>query len=97
MLALVAYSLKPVKRLGLYKRTQQCCGLLRPYAWAFRFDNEYDHAGLKVRLFGTTKFLTRVRGIVVGSNLVAVLLFTTMIAEDLVVNITSSKDKKSYS
>ena len=46
MLALVAYSLKPVKRLGPCKRTQHCwsttynnfvtCDLLRPFAWAFR-------------------------------------------------------------
>ena len=46
MLALVAYSLKPVKLLGPCKRTQhcwpkapnntqQCCDLLRPFAWAF--------------------------------------------------------------
>ena len=48
MLALVAYSLKPVKLLGPCKRTQhfwpktpnntqQCCDLLRPFAWTFRF------------------------------------------------------------
>ena len=54
------------------------------------FDYEYD-------FFGTTKFLTGVRKIVVGSNLTAVLLFNTRAAEDLVVNITSSKAKKSYS
>ena len=46
LLALVAYSLKPVKLLGPCKRTQhcwpkppnsmlQCCDLLRPFAWAF--------------------------------------------------------------
>ena len=47
MLALVADGLKPVKLLGPCKRTQhfwpktpkntqQCCDLLRPFAWAFR-------------------------------------------------------------
>ena len=47
MLALVAYSLKPVKLLGPYKRTQHCWPttrnnvgsywhLLRPFAWALR-------------------------------------------------------------
>ena len=46
LLALVAYSLKPVELLGPCKRTQhcwpktsnnmqQCCDLLRPFAWAF--------------------------------------------------------------
>ena len=46
MLALVAYSLKPVKLFVPCKRTQhcwpknpnntqQCCDLLRPFAWAF--------------------------------------------------------------
>ena len=46
LLALVAYSLKPVKRLVPCKRTQHCwprarnnvvtcCELLRPFAWAF--------------------------------------------------------------
>ena len=45
----------------------------------------------------STKFVTRVREIVViGPILVAVLPFTTIIAENLVVNITSSKSKKSY-
>ena len=45
LLALVAYSLKPVKFFGPCKRTQhcwpktpnitqQCCDLLRPFAWA---------------------------------------------------------------
>ena len=45
LLALVAYSLKPVKLLGPCKRaqhcwpktpnnTQRCCNLLRPFAWA---------------------------------------------------------------
>ena len=47
MLALVPHSLKPVKRLGPCKRTQhcwpktpnntqQCCDLLRPFAWVLR-------------------------------------------------------------
>ena len=44
----------------------------------------------------SAKFLTGVRKIVV-SNLAAVLLFSNRIAEYLVVNITSSKAKKSYS
>ena len=46
MLALVAHSLSPVKRLGPCKRpqlcwpktpnnTQQCCDLLRSFVWAF--------------------------------------------------------------
>ena len=52
---------------------------------------------LRVRLFGMTKFATGVRQIVFGSNLVAVLLFTTRVAEDVVINITISKAKKSYS
>ena len=50
LLALVSYSLKPVKLLGPCKRTQQClpktpnntqqyCDLLRPFAWALKFCN----------------------------------------------------------
>ena len=50
LLALVPHSLKPVKFLGPYKRaqhcwpktpnnTQQCCDLLRPFAWAFNTKN----------------------------------------------------------
>ena len=46
---------------------------------------------LQVQLYGTTKFLTGVRKIVVGSNLVAVFQFTKICAEDLVVKIASSK------
>ena len=45
--------------------------------------------------FDTTKILIAVRQTVVESNLVAVLLFTTRIAEDLTVNITSSKSIRS--
>ena len=41
--------------------------------------------------------MTGVRKIVVGSNLVVILVFATRIAEELVVNITSSKAKESYS
>ena len=52
----------------------------------------------RVRHFVTTKFLTGVREIVVGSNLLAVILFTTRIVEYLVVSTEfSSKAKKSYS
>ena len=43
------------------------------------------------------QFVTGVRKIVVGSNLVTFFLFTPRVAEDLVVNGTSSKAKKSYS
>ena len=53
-----------------------------------------------IQLVGTTKFLTGVRKIIVVSNqlnLAAFLLLTTRIAEALVVNITSSKVKKSHS
>ena len=50
LLALVSYSLKPVKLFGPCKRTQQClpktpnntqqyCDLLRPFAWALKFCN----------------------------------------------------------
>ena len=50
LLALVSYSLKPVKLLGPCKRTQQClpkipnntqqnCDLLRPFAGALKFCN----------------------------------------------------------
>ena len=59
--------------------------------------DSYLKIWLRVRLFILTKFVTAVCKIVVGSNLVAALLFTTRIAEDFVVNITSSKAKKSYS
>ena len=45
--------------------------------------------------FDTTKILIAVRQTVVESNLVAILLFTTRIAEDLTVNITSSKSIRS--
>ena len=55
----------------------------------FRFDDnhclDYDYD------FWYDQILDRVLIIVCGSNLVAVLLVTTGIAEDLVVNITSSK------
>ena len=51
-----------------------------------RFDNEYDFM-----------VLTGVRKIIVGSNLVAVLLVTMRIAENVVVDIKSSKAKKLYS
>ena len=45
---------------------------------------------LQVQLLGATKFLTGARKIAVGSNLTsAVLLFTTTVAEYLLVNITS--------
>ena len=48
LLAVVTYSLNPVKLLGPYKRTQhcwpktpnntqQCCDLFRPFAWALRY------------------------------------------------------------
>ena len=43
----------------------------------------------RVRHFGTTKFLTVVRRIFAGSNIVAVLLVIIRIAEDLVIHITS--------
>ena len=53
LLALVAYSLRPVKLLDPCKRTQhcwpktsnntqRCCDLLRPFAWAFRALKQID-------------------------------------------------------
>ena len=57
LLALVAYSLKSVKLLGPCKRTQrhcwpkttknaqQCCDLLRPFAWAFKAFRLQDFLG----------------------------------------------------
>ena len=47
--------------------------------------------------FGMAKVLTGVRKIIVESNLLAILLFTTRIAQDLTVNIMTSKSTKSYS
>ena len=53
MLSLVAYSLKPLELLGTCKRTQhcwpkthnntqQCCDLLRPFAWALSSKLSYS-------------------------------------------------------
>ena len=58
----------------------------------FRFDKEYDFD--YEYDFLNNQILDK---IVVRSNPVVVLLFATRIAEDLVVNITTSKSKKSYS
>ena len=60
LLALVAYSLKPVKCLGPCKRTQHCwpttpshvgsCWhLLCPFAWAFRYPKVEDHTVFPVK------------------------------------------------
>ena len=46
---------------------------------------------LLVRPFAMAKFLTGVHKIVFGSNLVAVLLFTTRITEDFVVKLRVQK------
>ena len=60
----------------------------------FRFDYEY-YVDYGYDIFSTTKFLIGFLKIVIGSNLVAVPLFTTRIAEDLAINITSSKARNS--
>ena len=60
LLALVAYSLKPVKLLGPCKRTQycwpktpnntqQCCDLLRPFAWTLRRHEVFPQRSLLPR------------------------------------------------
>ena len=63
----------------------------------FEFDYEYEFH-YEYDFSGTTKLLisSGSHSLQDGSNLVAV-LFITRIAEDLVVTITSSKAKKSYS
>ena len=62
----------------------------------FRFDNEYEF-DYQYDFLVRPNSLTGVCNTVVGSNLVAVLQFTTIIAKDLVINITSSKAKKTHS
>ena len=62
----------------------------------YKSDNEYDFEYMQVRRFGMAKFLTGVRKIVVGSNLLVFLLFIIRIAEDVVIDIMSLNTKKLY-
>ena len=62
----------------------------------YKSDNEYDFEYMQARRFGMVKFLTGVRKIVVGSNLLVFLLFIIRIAEDVVIDIMSSNTKKLY-
>ena len=68
MLALVAYSLKPVKRLGPCKRTQhywpkipnntpQCRDLLRSFAWAFTRNNDFSSDSFFKRMSNSNSLL----------------------------------------
>ena len=60
----------------------------------FRFDNEYNFDYVYNYLVEPNSWQSWVHKIIVRSNLVAILLFTLTIAEDLIVNNMNSKVKK---